>query len=188
MAQAAGKSKKIKNDNLLVKLINGRLLSSDFFARHWKSVLLAILMVLIYITNRYQCLTRMEEIRRLEQELEVVETERIRVRSTYMSRIRESSMQEMVDTMHLNLRIQDKPPYKLRMKKENRSHILLRYALVIGCILIFASFIVYKAFDTTVISASRWNEKAMKELSRVDTIRPERGNILASSGSLLAPS
>ncbi|WP_289289097.1 FtsL-like putative cell division protein [uncultured Muribaculum sp.] len=113
MAQAAGKSKKIKNDNLLVKLINGRLLSSDFFARHWKSVLLAILMVLIYITNRYQCLTRMEEIRRLEQELEVVETERIRVRSTYMSRIRESSMQEMVDTMHLNLRIQDKPPYKL---------------------------------------------------------------------------
>ncbi|MCX4277641.1 MULTISPECIES: FtsL-like putative cell division protein [Muribaculum] len=113
MAQAAGKSKKIKDDNLLVKLINGRLLSSDFFARHWKSVLLAILMVLIYITNRYQCLTRMEEIRRLEQELEVVETERIRVRSTYMSRIRESSMQEMVDTMHLNLRIQDKPPYKL---------------------------------------------------------------------------
>jgi len=112
MAQAAGKSKKIKDDNLLVKLINGRLLSSDFFARHWKSVLLAILMVLIYITNRYQCLTRMEEIRRLEQELEV-ETERIRVRSTYMSRIRESSMQEMVDTMHLNLRIQDKPPYKL---------------------------------------------------------------------------
>ena len=73
---------------------------------------MAILMVLIYITNRYQCLTRMEEIRRLEQELEVVETERIRVRSTYMSRIRES-MQEMVDTMHLNLRIQDKPPYKL---------------------------------------------------------------------------
>ncbi len=113
MAQAAGKSKKIKDDNLLVKLINGRLLSSDFFARHWKSVMLAILMVLIYITNRYQCLTRMEEIRRLEQELEVVETERIRVRSTYMSRIRESSMQEMVDTMHLNLRIQDKPPYKL---------------------------------------------------------------------------
>ena len=113
MAQAAGKSNKIKNDNLLVKLINGRLLSSDFFARHWKSVLLAILMVLIYITNRYQCLTRMEEIRRLEQELEVVETERIRVRSTYMSRILESKMQEMVDTMHLNLRIQDKPPYKL---------------------------------------------------------------------------
>lgn len=50
--------------------------------------------ILIYITNRYQCLTRMEDIRKLEQELEIVETERIRERSTYMSRIRESSMQE----------------------------------------------------------------------------------------------
>ena len=55
----------------------------------------------------------MEHIRALEQELEIVETERIRVKSIYMSRIRESSMQEMVDTMHLNLRVQDQPPYRL---------------------------------------------------------------------------
>ena len=63
---------------------------------------------MVYITNRYQCLTRMEEIRKLEHELEIVQTERIRERSEYMSRIRESSMQELVDTMHLNLRVQDK--------------------------------------------------------------------------------
>mgnify|MGYP000840995272 FL=1 len=68
---------------------------------------------MVYITNRYQCLTRMEEIRKLEHELEIVQTERIRERSEYMSRIRESSMQELVDTMHLNLRVQDKPPYRL---------------------------------------------------------------------------
>lgn len=67
---------------------------------------------MVYITNRYQCLTRMEEIRKLEHELEIVQTERIRERSEYMSRIRESSM-ELVDTMHLNLRVQDKPPYRL---------------------------------------------------------------------------
>ena len=69
---------------------------------------------MVYITNRYQCLTRMEEIRKLEHELEIVQTERIRERSEYMSRIRESSMQELVDTMHLNLRVQDKPPYRLK--------------------------------------------------------------------------
>ncbi len=71
-------------------------------------------MLLVFITNRYQCLTRMEEIRKLEQTLEVIETERIRERSTYMSRIRESSMQELVDTMNLHLKIQDQPPYKLQ--------------------------------------------------------------------------
>lgn len=72
-----------------------------------------IVMILIYITNKYQCQTRMEEIRKLTRQLEVVETERVRVRSEYMSRTRESAMQELVDTMHLGLRVQERPPYHL---------------------------------------------------------------------------
>lgn len=113
MPAVYSKANKKKKDNLGLRIIHGRLLSIDFFRHHWLSVMLAVAMVMIYITNRYQCLTRMEHIRALEQELEIVETERIRVKSIYMSRIRESSMQEMVDTMHLNLRVQDQPPYRL---------------------------------------------------------------------------
>ena len=113
MPAVYSKANKKKKDNLGLRIIHGRLLSIDFFRHHWLSVMLAVAMVMIYITNRYQCLTRMEHIRALEQELEIVETERIRVKSIYMGRIRESSMQEMVDTMHLNLRVQDQPPYRL---------------------------------------------------------------------------
>lgn len=113
MAQQTDKKKKPGSGNIFKRMVYGRLLSSDFFARHWISVFMIVFAVLIYITNRYQCLTRMEQIRKLQQELEVVQTERIRERSTYMSRIRESSMQEMVDTMHLHLKIQDQPPFKL---------------------------------------------------------------------------
>ena len=112
----AKKTKK-NNDNILLRTLHGRILSSDFFINHWKSVLLALFMILIYINNRYQCATRMEHIRKLEQRLEIVETERIRERSEYMSRIRESSMQELVEQMRLGLAIQDQPPYKI--KKEN---------------------------------------------------------------------
>jgi hypothetical protein len=115
MAKKSSENKRTK-DNIIKRALLGRALSSDFFLRHWKAVLTVLIMVLIYITNRYQCLTRMEEIRRLEQQLEIVETERIRERSTYMSRIRESSMQQLVDSMHLNLCIQDQPPFKLTKK------------------------------------------------------------------------
>jgi hypothetical protein len=89
----------------------------DFFTHNWIKLLMLIAMILIYITNKYQCQTRMEEIRRLSQQLEVIETERVRVRSEYMSRIRESSMQQLVDTMHLGLHIQDRPPYHLPQNK-----------------------------------------------------------------------
>lgn len=111
---ASGNAEKTqRHDNLLIRVLHGRIISIDFFRSHWKSLVLIIIMILVYITNRYQCLTKMEEIRRLEQQLEIVETERIRAKSEYMSRIRESSMQELVDTMHLGLKVQNQPPYRL---------------------------------------------------------------------------
>ena len=72
------------------------------------------------------------------------------------------------------------------MKKDNRRHILFRYSIIIVIILVFAGAIVYKIFDTTVISANKWNELAERELSKIDTIAPERGDILADNGSVLA--
>ena len=55
----------------------------------------------------------METIRSLQKELEVAKTERVRAKSIYMSRIRESSMQHMVDSLGLGLTIQEQPPYRL---------------------------------------------------------------------------
>ncbi len=104
------------DDSLLLKALHGKLISSDFFARHWLQVFIVVSMILVYITNRYQCLTRMEEIRQLNQQLQVIETEFIRERSRYMSRIRESSMQQLVDSMRLKLEVQEQPPFKLLSK------------------------------------------------------------------------
>jgi hypothetical protein len=101
------------SDSLLLRALQGRLLSTDFFAHNWLKLLMLVVMILIYITNKYQCQTRMEEIRDLSRKLEVVETERVRVRSEYMSRIRESAMQQLVDTMHLGLHVQEQPPYRI---------------------------------------------------------------------------
>lgn len=117
MAKNKENKKAKNNDSLLLQALHGRILSADFFARHWLKVLVAIVMILVYITNKYQCLTKMETIRALEQELEIVETERVRVRGEYMSRIRESSMTNLVDSMHLDLKIQEQPPFKLSYTK-----------------------------------------------------------------------
>lgn len=72
------------------------------------------------------------------------------------------------------------------MKKENRRNILLRYFVVSLAILLLAARIVYKLVDNTVLSANKWNQLAMEELSKIDTIEPLRGEILAADGSVLA--
>lgn len=99
--------------NMLRSAMRGRLISTDFFSRHWITVALLVLMFVWYITNKYECQTSMETIQKLEKKLEIVKTERIREQSEYMSRIRESSMRALVRRNHLDLEVQDTPPFKI---------------------------------------------------------------------------
>lgn len=71
-------------------------------------------------------------------------------------------------------------------KKNNKAHILFRYGLITIGFVLFGVVILVKLFSTTVIEAHDWNDRARSELSRIDTIAPERGNILADNGNILA--
>ena len=72
------------------------------------------------------------------------------------------------------------------MKKDNRLYMQFRYVTLTLLILLFSGVIGYKLFSTTVIDAPKWNEKARRQLEKVDTIAPERGDILSDKGYILA--
>lgn len=72
------------------------------------------------------------------------------------------------------------------MAKTNKKNILWRYGLITLAFIAFAVAVTVKLLYTTVVEAGAWNERARKELARIDTIRPERGKILASNGNILA--
>lgn len=114
MRQGGGKASSV---SMLRQLMYGQIVSSDFFARNWMALLLVVVMVLVYIAGKYTCQTKMEQVRSLQRELETVRTERIRVRSDYMGKIRESAMQQMVDTLHLGLSVREYPPYIVDSEK-----------------------------------------------------------------------
>lgn len=63
---------------------------------------------------------------------------------------------------------------------------MLRYALVIVGVLMFSIAIVKKAADTCIIHADKWNEKASQMLSVTHEVMPERGDILAQNGEVMA--
>lgn len=71
-------------------------------------------------------------------------------------------------------------------KQNNKKHILFRYALVTIAFIVIGIMLLVKLFTTTMVEARAWNDRAEKELSRRDTIFPERGKILADNGSILA--
>lgn len=77
-------------------------------------------------------------------------------------------------------------------KKSTTSHynarkkITWRYILVSSVIVLFAGWIAYDMFRTTVLDAEKWIEKANKELEKREVIKPVRGEIISADGSVLA--
>ena len=53
---------KKKKGSVISSAVRGRWLSTRFFSRNWGIILALVVLVMIYITNRYQCLTAMENI------------------------------------------------------------------------------------------------------------------------------
>ena len=107
------KKKSSGSDTLLLRTLHGKLFSTTFLSSHWKAILLVMGMILLFIYNKYSCKTKYETIIKLEKQQKVVRSEYVRERSTFMSRTRESGMQEMVDSLHLGLTVQLLPPYPI---------------------------------------------------------------------------
>lgn len=103
----------IKVPDIINRSLNAQIINIDFILRHWLIVLTVLIMFLTYIASKYMVLTHMEQSDRLNASLEIVSAERAHVREGYMSRIRESALAGMVDTMGLGLSVSERPPYKI---------------------------------------------------------------------------
>ena len=101
------KSKTI-NTNRLVEGI-----SSSFILKHLPTVILLTMASLTYISVRFDCMTAMQQTANMRVKLEVARADLQRERSKYMSATCESNMQQMVDSLHLDLHIQERPPYQI---------------------------------------------------------------------------
>lgn len=115
MAKASEETKKEKKRGGAGSVLHGRWLSTSFLSRHWGLILSFVILIMIYITNRYQCITTIETIDALKQELQVVKSERIRVKSEYMSAIREAAMKERLSRLGIRLSVREQPPFRLEL-------------------------------------------------------------------------
>ena len=98
------------------EIVNG--VSGKVFLRHLPVIILIVFLALSYISVRFDCITAMETVAHLKRRLEIVRTETQRQRSDYMSATCETSMKEMVDTLHLGLRVQETPPFVIEYSQE----------------------------------------------------------------------
>lgn len=116
-AEKTENTKKRKRRGVVRSVLRGRIVSTGFLRRYRAWIALVMFFALTYIYVRYECMTTMENIQKLEKQLDVARTERIREKSRYMSDTRESSLNERLAAKGIKLKVADRPPYKLHLKK-----------------------------------------------------------------------
>lgn len=113
-AAAAGKEKKKNVTPSWVSDVRyGQSLSLEFFKRNAWLLMIFILAMLSLMGLRYKTKTRMEEIKRLSNELQIAESSKLQEKAAYMSLIRETEMKRLVEEKGLGLQFQEQPGYEL---------------------------------------------------------------------------
>lgn len=102
-----------KSERIFIRILKGKIVPYHFFKRHWMLVTVVVSMILMSIANKYECQTKITEIKQLERELQIAQANRVEASAQYNSMIRESSMMQMVETMQIDLISPECPPYNL---------------------------------------------------------------------------
>ena len=104
---------KTSNRHVINVLREGRPVSLDFFRRHAWLILIAVVVVLALIGQRYSNQDKRLQIKRLEHALATAESELVAQKASYMSLIRENEMRHLLRSHNINLDYQEQPPYVL---------------------------------------------------------------------------
>ena len=91
---------------------SGRGVPIQFFKKNAWLLIITIISVISLIGMRYSTQSKMQQINELNTELKRAESDKLHHKSLYMSLIRETEMQRLIDEKNLNLYFQEQPPYE----------------------------------------------------------------------------
>jgi hypothetical protein len=93
----------------------GRSISIELFKHNAWLLLIFVVAIIALMGLRYKTKTKMEEIKRLNVELQRAESAKLQEKATYMSLIRETEMRRLVKEKGLHLEFQEAPPYQIEI-------------------------------------------------------------------------
>lgn len=104
------KEKKKENRFSFLYILGGGILKEDFIVRHTKMIVLVVVLIFIFIGNRYVCMQRLREIDRLQQQLRDVRFEALSISSINS---RQSQIELLIEEQGIELEAAKNPPYEL---------------------------------------------------------------------------
>lgn len=99
-------------------ILDGSFLNSNFLRQQYKFLLLLVLMLIIYVGNRYTLTRKIAEVDSLGKQVTELRYEVLIQRSQLMQESRQSHIHRLVEEKGLTLKSTHEPPYRLKVKEK----------------------------------------------------------------------
>jgi len=100
------------------RLIQGRWLPLSVYKKNMTGVVIVVSLFVLYISFKFSVQMKQAEIISLREALANERTDMVKASAAYSSRILESEMTDVLDTLKIPLRVAEQPPYYLDSGKE----------------------------------------------------------------------
>ena len=95
-------------------IFGGYFFENGFEVKHAKMIVLIVVLLFFYISNRYTCIIKLREIDRLQLQLKEVKSEALDLSVSLTGNTRPSQVEELVKRLGLGIEKSKTPPYKLQ--------------------------------------------------------------------------
>lgn len=106
------KFKNIKKN--VMHVVGGTILTEDFFLKNTRFMLVAFVIIVLYISNRYSCISKLAEIESLRKELQDAKYESLTISSELVGISRQSQVQRLLEKNNADLITPTEPVYKIK--------------------------------------------------------------------------
>ncbi len=94
-------------------VLSGTILTEDFFVKNTRFILVVFIIMVLYISNRYSCISKMAEIEALKTELKDAKYESLTISSQLTGVSRQTQVRSLIERNGLELKAPTEPSYKV---------------------------------------------------------------------------
>lgn len=98
----------------IMYVVGGTILTEDFFLKNTRFMLVIFVIIVLYISNRYSCISEMAEIESLRKELKDAKFESLTISSSLTAMSRQVQVESLLKKNGIDLIIPTDPVYKIK--------------------------------------------------------------------------
>ncbi|NDV79225.1 FtsL-like putative cell division protein [Dysgonomonas sp. 511] len=98
----------------MMYILGGTILTEDFFWKNARFIITLVVIIALYISNRYSCIEKVAKIESLQRELKDVKHESVTITSRLMGISRESKVEELVKKNNVDVSLTSEPIFKIK--------------------------------------------------------------------------